>query len=176
VLQKGCMAKKIVDFKECHQEAVNAFDVRRVLLVSQGNNNIPNVMAIGWGSLGIIWKKPVFTVLVRPSRYTYSLIEESGEFTVNIVAPGSEDIVKYCGTVSGRDVNKIEAKHLTTMASSQIQTPIIEEAILHFECKVIYKNDLVPTELVKPIRQETYGGSSDFHRIYFGEIVACQRD
>ena len=170
------MAKKMVDFKECQGEAVKAFDARRVLLVSQGNKNIPNVMAIGWGSLGIIWKKPVFTILVRPSRYTYSLIEESGEFTVNIVAPGREEIVKYCGTVSGRDVNKFEAKQLTTMASSQIKTPIIKEAILHFECKVVYKNDLIPSELAKPLLKETYAGSSDFHRIYFGEVVACQRD
>lgn len=170
------MAKKMVDCKECQGEVLKAFDARRVLLMSQGNKNIPNVMAIGWGSLGIIWKKPVFTVLVRPSRYTYSLIEESGEFTVNIVAPGMEETVKYCGTVSGRDVNKFEVKQLTTIPSSQVKTPIIKEGILHFECKVIYKNDLAPAELAKSILRETYAGSSDFHRIYFGEVVACQRD
>ena len=170
------MAKKMVACTECQEEVFKAFDAKRVLLVSQGDKNVPNVMAIGWGSLGIIWKKPVFTVLIRPSRYTYSFLEESGEFTVNIVAPGREEIVKYCGTVSGREVNKFEAKQLTAIPSSQVKTPIIKEAFLHFECKIIYKSDLVPSALVKPILQEIYAGSSDYHRIYFAEVVACQRD
>ena len=170
------MSKKVVDFKECQEEAVKAFDARRVLLVSQGNDNIPNVMAIGWGSLGIIWKKPIFTILVRPSRYTYLLIEESGEFTVNIVAPGLEETVKYCGSVSGRDVNKFAAKQLTAIPASQVKTPIIKEAVLHFECRVVYRNDLIPTALAQPLLHDTYAGSTDYHRIYFGEVLACQRD
>ncbi|MFH1081419.1 MAG: flavin reductase family protein, partial [Pseudomonadota bacterium] len=77
------MAKRIVDFRECQAETIKAYDEKRVLLVSQGYKGLPNVMTIGWGSLGITWKRPVFTVLVRHSRFTYHMLEESGEFSVN---------------------------------------------------------------------------------------------
>ncbi|TET93780.1 flavin reductase family protein, partial [Candidatus Aerophobetes bacterium] len=54
------------------------------LLLASGDMDKSNVMAIGWGTAGIIWGKPVFIVLVRPSRYTYGLIEKIGQFTVNV--------------------------------------------------------------------------------------------
>jgi flavin reductase (DIM6/NTAB) family NADH-FMN oxidoreductase RutF len=133
-------------------------------------------MTIGWGSLGIIWKRPIFTVYVRPSRFTYGLIEESGEFTVNVLPVGKEAVAKYCGSTSGRDVDKFAAQGLTAVPGSQVRTPIINECIIHFECRVIYKNSLVSEALDKPILTETYGNTTDFHRLYFGEIVACQRD
>ena len=53
---------------------------------------------------------------------------------------------------------------------------IIKEAILHFECRVVYRNDLIPTALAQPLLHDTYAGSTDYHRIYFGEVLACQRD
>jgi flavin reductase (DIM6/NTAB) family NADH-FMN oxidoreductase RutF len=170
------MAKRIVDFRECQAETIEAYDEKRVLLVSQGHKGLPNVMTIGWGSLGIIWKRPVFTVLVRHSRFTYHMLEESGEFSVNILPPGMEEVAKYCGTVSGRDFDKFEVKQLTAVPSSRLKIPIIKECIIHFECKIIYKSDLVPEDLDGPVLSATYGDSKDFHRIYFGEIMACQRE
>ncbi len=170
------MTKRIVDFRDCQVETLQAFDGRRVLLASQGNDGRPNAMAIGWGSMGIIWKKPIFTVLVRPSRYSQGLIEQSGEFTVNVAAPGMEGAVKYCGTVSGRDFDKFAVQGLTALAASQVKTPLIKECLIHYECRVVYKSDLDPAALAQPILSETFGGSVDFHRIYYGEIVACQRE
>ena len=170
------MAKRIVDFRDCQAEIIKAYDDRRVLLVSQGNKGIPNVMAIGWGSLGIVWKKPVFTVLVRISRYTSHLIEESGEFSVNILPPGREDVAKYCGSVSGRDGNKFEAMGLTTAPSHCLKIPVINECIINVECRVIYKSNLVPEALDETVLAEIYGKTQNFHRIYYGEITACRRD
>ena len=167
------MAKKVVDYSDHLAETLKAFDEDRVLLVSQGNKGLPNVMAIGWGSLGIIWRKPIFIVLIRPSRYTYKLIEETGEFTVNIVPPQLKEVVEYCGSVSGRDQNKFKEKQLTAIPSTKVKTPIIKEGIIHFECRVVNKNDLTPSELAKPIIPQLYS-KGDFHRIYFGEILACQ--
>jgi hypothetical protein len=63
------------------------------LLLVSGDMDKPNVMAIGWGTAGITWGKPLFVVLVRPSRYTYGLIEKSGEFTVNVPFPEMEEVV-----------------------------------------------------------------------------------
>ena len=53
-----------------------------LLLVAAGADGAPNAMTIGWGTIGVIWRKPIFTVLVRHSRYTYKLLEESDSFTI----------------------------------------------------------------------------------------------
>ena len=169
------MAKKTADYSDHLGETVKAFDESRVLLVSQGKGGLPNVMAIGWGIVGTVWRRPIFNVLVRPSRHTYKLIEETGEFTVNIVPPQLKEVVQYCGTVSGRDHNKFKEKQLTAIPSIRVKTPIIKECILHFECQVVHKSDLIPSELAKPIVSQFYA-KGDFHRVYFGEIVACQRE
>ena len=167
------MAKIIADYKDYVTETIKAFDEGRVLLVSRGQEGLPNVMAIGWGTIGIIWRKPVFVVLVRPSRHTCQLIEEIGECTVNIVPPQLKEVVQYCGTVSGRDHNKFKEKQLTAIPSKKVKAPIIKECILHFECRVVYKNDLIPSELEKSIIPALYP-KGDFHRIYFGQILTCQ--
>jgi flavin reductase (DIM6/NTAB) family NADH-FMN oxidoreductase RutF len=167
------MAKKIADYRDHIGETIKAFNEERVLLVSRGKKGLPNVMAIGWGTIGILWRRPIFIVMVRPSRYTYKLIEETGEFTVNIATPELKEVVQYCGTVSGRDHNKFKEKQLTAIPSKEVKTPIIKECILHFECRVVYKNDLIPSELEKSIIQTLYS-KGDFHRVYLGEILACQ--
>ena len=152
---------------------VKAFNENRLLLVSRGKEGSANAMAIGWGTIGIIWRRPIFVVFVRPSRYTYKLIEETGEFTVNIVPPQLKELVQYCGTVSGRDHDKFREKNLTAIDSEKVKTPIIEECILHFECRVVNRNDLTPSELEKSIVSGFYP-KGDLHRVYFGEILACQ--
>ncbi|MFB3883709.1 MAG: flavin reductase family protein [Thermodesulfobacteriota bacterium] len=167
------MTKKIVDYRNYLAETIKAFDESRVLLVSQGKEGFPNVMAIGWGTIGIIWKRPIFIVLVRPSRYTYKFIEEAGEFTVNVVPPQLKEVVQFCGTVSGRDYNKFKEKQLTAIPSTKVKTPILKEAMIHFECRVVNKNDLTPSGLAKAMIPDLYP-KGDFHRVYFGEILACQ--
>ena len=169
------MAKKTADYRDHVDETVKAFSEERVLLVSCGKEGPPNVMAIGWGTAGIIWRRPIFVVLVRPSRYTYKLIEETGEFTVNIVPPALKEAFQYCGAVSGRDHDKFKERQLTAMPSKKVKTPIIKECILHFECRVVHKNDVIPSELEKSIIDTLYS-KGDFHRVYFGEIVACQHE
>jgi flavin reductase (DIM6/NTAB) family NADH-FMN oxidoreductase RutF len=169
------MAKETTDYRDHIEETVKAFDEDRVLLVSCGKEGLPNVMAIGWGTTGIIWRRPIFVVLVRPSRYTYKLIEETGEFTVNIVPPKLKEVVQYCGTVSGRDHDKFKEKQLTAIPSRKVKTPIIKECILHFECRVVSKNDLIPSALEKSIIDTLYP-KGDFHRVYFGEILTCQQE
>jgi flavin reductase (DIM6/NTAB) family NADH-FMN oxidoreductase RutF len=75
--------------------------------------------------------------------------------------------------VSGRDYDKFKEKKLTAIPSKKVKTPIIKECILHFECRVVNKNDLIPSELEKSITAALYA-KGDFHRVYFGEILACQ--
>ena len=107
------------------------------------HNDILNTMVIGWGGINVIWGRPIFMVLVRDSRATYGLIEESNEFTVSV--PMNDNLkgaLRICGTRSLRDINKFAYCSLTPIKGRVINTPIIGEAKLHFECKVIYKQRL----------------------------------
>ena len=146
-----------------------------LLLASADAQGKPNAMTIGWGMVGIIWNKPVFVVLVRPVTYTYELIEIANDFTVNVPTPELKDEVLYFGTVSGRDQDKFKVKGLTATPGKKVKAPIVEECAIHYECKVVHKNNVIPDELTEEIRKGIYW-HGQFHRIYFGEILAVYAD
>ncbi|NLE75926.1 MAG: flavin reductase family protein [Chloroflexi bacterium] len=144
-----------------------------LLLVAAGRDGRPNAMTIGWGTVGIIWGKPIFSVLVRPSRHTFRLLEESDSFTVCAPAPSQYDAVEFCGTRSGRDMDKFAACGLTARPSSAVRAPGIEGCPLIYECQVVHTNDVVPAHLTEGIRASAYP-QGDYHRLYYGEILALQ--
>jgi flavin reductase (DIM6/NTAB) family NADH-FMN oxidoreductase RutF len=117
----------------------------------------------------------MFIALVRPSRYTYECIEATGDFTVNVGRRDLKDTVMYCGTASGRDVDKFKEKSLTAVAGTRIKSPTIKECIINYECKVVHWNDLIPANLTDEIKASAYP-MNDFHRVYFGEILAAFAD
>lgn len=142
-----------------------------LLLASVDGQGNPNAMTIGWGAVGIIWGKPIFVVLVRPSRYTYDLIEITNDFTVNVPTPELENEVSYFGTLSGRNQPKFKIKGLTPVPGKKVKSPIVKECAIHYECRVVHKNDVNPEALSEEIRNSAYP-QGNFHRIYFGEILA----
>jgi flavin reductase (DIM6/NTAB) family NADH-FMN oxidoreductase RutF len=129
-------------------------------------------MTIAWGNIGFIWGKPIFTVLVRPSRYTYQFIEKSGEFTVSIPLKDMQKALGICGSKSGRDIDKFAVAELSVLPAQKINTPIISGCGLHFECKILYKQEMNPTHLDADVNQKSYT-NGDYHTLYFGEIVSC---
>lgn len=141
-----------------------------LLLGSIGSNGRPNAMTIGWGLIGIIWNKPIFLVAVRISRYTHKLLEESGVFTVNVPREDMNQICEFCGTVSGRDVDKFEKAGLRWRMGSLVKAPIIEGCPIAYECKVIYKNSVSLQDLSKSIVESIYP-RRDWHTLYYGEIL-----
>ena len=139
------------------------------LTVSHGGRD--NTMTIGWGSLGVIWGKPIFSVLVRPSRFTYGLLEASGEFTVSVPLTDMSKALGICGSKSGRDIDKFAAAELQKMQGIKISTPVIGGAGLHYECKVLFKQPMNPALLDPAINAASYS-SGDYHTIYYGLIEA----
>jgi flavin reductase (DIM6/NTAB) family NADH-FMN oxidoreductase RutF len=147
-----------------------------LLLVTAGVDGKPNVMTIGWGTIGSIWSRPVFLVLVRPSRYSYTRLEETGgDFTVNVAPRELAEAVAHCGAVSGRDHDKFLESRLTPVPSRQVRPPIIRECAIHYECRTLHRNDLAPDALAQAVEDEFYA-RGDYHRVYFGEIVAVYAD
>ena len=112
------MPKIEAKYTDYLQETIDVMGHGGILLAAQDAEGKPNAMTIGWGTIGIIWSKPIFIVLVRPSRYTYDLIEGLNDFTVNVPPPELKDEVLFCGTVSGRDRDKFAEKKLKKKRSN----------------------------------------------------------
>lgn len=130
-----------------------------------------NIMTIGWVLFGIVWGKPIATVLVRPSRFTYFLLEGHPFFTINVPPPHLSQAVVDCGKYSGRNVDKFTHCALTPVYFEDFPVPSIEECIASLQCTVVAKTSVVPEKLAIPIR-ETYYSGNDYHTVYFGEIQA----
>jgi flavin reductase (DIM6/NTAB) family NADH-FMN oxidoreductase RutF len=169
------MAKVQVRYTDYFAQTVQRMREDGLLLVTMGADAKANVMTIGWGTIGSIWSRPLFIVLVRPSRHTYSRLEQVGDFTVNVPPRELAAAVSHCGTVSGRDHDKFQETQLTQIASREVRPPVIKECVVHYECRTLHRNDVAPDALVQAVRGEFYA-SGDFHRIYFGEIVAAYAD
>jgi len=156
------------------KETVQMFNYCGLLLVS-GRTEKANVMTIGWGLPGRLWQKPFFMVAVRPSRHTYKFIEKTGDFTVNVPSKDMKDTVTYCGTVSGRDYDKFKERGLTLTPSSHVSSPIISECVVHYECKIAYKTEVISSNLPRDIILTNYP-HGNYHTLYFGEIMAAYAD
>ncbi len=132
-----------------------------------------NTMTIAWGNIGFMWNKPIFTVMVRPSRHTYKMIDVSKDFTVSL--PIYEDMRKalyYCGTMSGKDTDKIKALGLKLVESQKVSTPIIADCSLHYECRIVAKQALKLDCMLPEIDEKSYN-KGDYHTLFYGEIVSC---
>ena len=102
-----------IDPKTLLTESLNVFDEQKALLTA-GNQENCNTMTIGWAQLGTVWGVPICTVYVRPERYTYDFMEAQDYFTVSVLpAEHKKTTMAYCGTKSGRDVDKFKDCELT---------------------------------------------------------------
>jgi flavin reductase (DIM6/NTAB) family NADH-FMN oxidoreductase RutF len=169
------MAKSAVAFDTYLREATAALGRDGALLCSVNEEGRPNAMTIGWGTVGIVWGKPIYQTLVRPSRYTYHCLEITGDFTINIPYPEQDEACVFCGTKSGRDYDKFAECGMTAVDTQVTTSPLIEECGLVFACRSVQKNDVVPSHFVEEIIDGCYP-SGDFHRVYFGEIVGTWAD
>jgi flavin reductase (DIM6/NTAB) family NADH-FMN oxidoreductase RutF len=160
---------------EHYQEVLDVMRGRGLLLGSYDAAGKANAMAIGWGAMGNIWGIPLWVVLVRPSRYTYRCIEHSGCFTVNVPGESLSTACAFCGSKSGRDMDKLAACGLTARKGTAVLAPIIEQCPIVYECQVVHSNDVVPAKLADEILTGMYV-SGDFHRVYFGKILAAHAE
>ncbi len=106
-----------------------------VVLVSCGTVEKPNALAVAW--TGIINTNPAMVyVSIRPERHSHKLINESGEFVINLVTNSLVRKTDQCGVYTGAKINKFQKFSLTAEKSSKITAPIIKESPINIECKV----------------------------------------
>jgi flavin reductase (DIM6/NTAB) family NADH-FMN oxidoreductase RutF len=109
--------------------------------------------------------------VVRPSRYTYEFIEQYDTFTLGAFPEECRDAMLLLGTKSGRDGDKIAESGLTPIASALVAAPSFAEAELILECRKIYWADMDAAHFLDVSIESNYP-NKDYHRIYFGQIVA----
>ncbi|HWR12955.1 MAG TPA: flavin reductase family protein [Rectinemataceae bacterium] len=129
-----------------------------------------NSMTISWGSVGEIWNKTFFQIVVRPQRYTRSFLDSGDYFTLCVFPEARKPALSLLGAKSGRDGDKIKESGLTPIASAIAPAPGYEEAELIVECKKMYWQDIDPAHFLDPGIMVNYP-KQDFHRAYFGEVV-----
>lgn len=137
-------------------------------LITAGTKDHCNTMTAGWGGFGVLWNKNVATIYVRPQRYTYQFLETYPEFTLSFFDEAWRKQLRFCGTVSGRETDKIQACGFTLRMEGET-APYFEEARLVLVCKKLYWNDLDRSRLSPELLK--FYPNEDFHRVYIGEIT-----
>lgn len=130
-----------------------------------------NTMTIGWATIGVAWRKPVMMVMVRNSRYTFRLMERAADFTVSVPGGDMKKAIAFCGTKSGRDVDKFKECGLQAAPGRRVASPILQIPGIHFECRIVYKSPIDPAHLTRDY--DALYPAKDYHTLYFGEIQAC---
>lgn len=126
-----------------------------VVLVSCGHGPQANIISIAW--VGVVCSNPPqVAIAVRPERHSHGLIQKTGEFVVNIPTEAQVADVEYCGTVSGRGVDKFAARGLTPLPGTAVRTPLIAECPVNIECRVAHTFSL------------------GTHDLFVGQVVAVQ--
>jgi flavin reductase (DIM6/NTAB) family NADH-FMN oxidoreductase RutF len=158
-----------MDYMAVAEKLVDQIKKGAFLTVKAGDQT--NTMTIGWGLIGFVWRRPIFMAAVRDSRHTFTIIEKAADFTVTFPTNDMHEALMYCGSKSGRDVDKYKACNLSLAKAQQTVSPIIEIPAIHLECKIRFKAPMDP-KYVDETYQELYP-AKDYHTLYFGEIVEC---
>ncbi|WP_394523457.1 flavin reductase family protein [Lacrimispora sp. JR3] len=171
--------KKEIEVFDHASEILKAVN-KGVLLTTKADGKV-NSMTISWGTLGIEWGKPIFTVFVREHRFTKQQLDKNSEFTINIpYGDFDKKILGICGTETGHSVDKIQKLNLTLVDSDEVSVPAIKELPLTLECRVVYKQKQDEHAILEKYKKECYpqdvdgsfhGANRDYHTAYYGEIV-----
>ena len=116
-----------------------------------------NIVTLAWAGT-VCSAPPMIGIAVRPSRYSYELLQRSPDFVVNIPRASQVREVDYCGSVSGREVDKFEACGFHALPASRVLSPLIEECPVSMECVTRHRLAL------------------GAHDLFIAEIVAVQCD
>jgi flavin reductase (DIM6/NTAB) family NADH-FMN oxidoreductase RutF len=166
--------KRDIQWNEGASRLREAFAGGGAFIVAVDANGKANPMTIGWGQVGVVWSRPMFTAYIRVSRYTYECLQSSDTFTINVPRPGElKEQLIFCGTKSGRDVDKAAECGLTMVRGKAVDTPIVDECALHFECRIVARTQQERSDFDSDEVLGEFYANGDHHLIVLGEIVAA---
>lgn len=151
----------------------DTFDLisRRWMLVTAGGPGGWNTMTASWGGLGHLWNRDVCFVFVRPQRHTRRFMDESDLFTVSFFGEEQRAALEFCGSHSGRNVDKAASTGLLPFEPAP-GCVSFRQAELVLAARTIYSQDILRDGFLDVAPLELYP-TGDFHRMYVGEITAA---
>ena len=121
--------------KETWKPGNMLYPLPAVLVTVADNSGNENVFTVAW--TGTICTDPAMVYIsVRPSRYSYDMIKESGQFVINLTTEKLAKATDYCGVKSGRDENKFEKMNLQTEKAEYVKAPLLTDSPVNIECEV----------------------------------------
>ncbi|MDQ5983131.1 MAG: hypothetical protein RUMPE_00129 [Eubacteriales bacterium SKADARSKE-1] len=137
------------------------------MLITAGDKDKLNMMTASWGGFGVLWNKNVTFAFIRPQRYTFGLVEKNDYYTLSFYDDDKyRDELSFCGTNSGKDINKTEKISFTPAFD---KAPYFKEAKLVFVCKKIYGQFILPECFIDESLGSNYP-NKDYHKVFVGEI------
>ena len=115
--------------------------VPAVMVSVADQNHRPNIITVAWAGT-VCTNPPMVSISVRPSRYSYEIIEKTGEFVINLTNEKLAKACDYCGVVSGRDVDKFKKTGLTPVPVENVKAPAIAESPVNIACRVVESHPL----------------------------------
>lgn len=95
-----------------------------------------NLMTASWVSQ-VSFRPPLVMVSIAPERYTYELLTANGEFVVSILAADQQQLAEFCGSRSGRDVDKVKELGLKTAPAQKVKVPLLADCVANLACRVV---------------------------------------
>ena len=106
-----------------------------VMVTAADDEGHDNIITVAWAGT-VCTNPPMLYISVRPERYSYRALKESGEFVVNLTTASMARAVDYCGVRSGRDVDKFKETGLVRGEAVKVNVPVIEDSPVNIECRV----------------------------------------
>ena len=138
------------------------------ILVTAEKDGKANTMTASWGGLGVMWGKNVAYVVIRPQRYTKEFIDGADTLSLTVFDENYRKMLSYCGSVSGRDEDKIVKSGLTV--AHENNTPYFTEAKIALLCKKLYAQEFKPECFIDQESKEKWYPGADYHTMYIVEI------
>lgn len=161
----------MLDFKEIDIKSLkfNPFELigDKWMLITAGKEDKFNTMTASWGGLGVLFNEPVVFSFIRPQRYTLEFVENNDYFSISFYDKKYKDKLTFCGTKSGRDVDKV--KEISFNPIFNEKAPYFKEAKLVFICQKIHGQFLDPDGFIDQSLEKNY--NNDYHKLYVGKIV-----
>jgi flavin reductase (DIM6/NTAB) family NADH-FMN oxidoreductase RutF len=158
-----------LDFWECASDILHHLKKGGVLCTVVDQTGQHNVLTLSWGQIGPFYHgHPVFVIAVTPLRYSWRFLEEVPEFVVAVPDKSLAKAAAFCGSRSGRDLDKFEAAGLSTVPSQHVRAPSIRECPINVECR-IYARVAPPHMLLTPEHRQR--PAEEQHTIYFAEVL-----
>lgn len=139
------------------------------MLITAGTKDNYNTMTAAWGGIGFLWNLPVVFIFVRPQRHTFEFTEKYSAFTLSFFEKKYKKALSYCGTNSGRDVDKAKETGLEIIETKDGNIAF-EQASIIIESTKLYFEDIKKANFILPEIDKKVYPLEDYHRMYIGRI------